>query len=130
MKNPLVTSKITVARLAIFALVLSAFAMMPLLSRAHPAPQAASITVVNNSNWEIRYLYLSPADSDNWGGDQMNGSTLTPGASVTLSNVQCPGAEIKVVSEDMDGCFISKVLACSEGAQWTITNDARPNCGN
>jgi hypothetical protein len=111
-------------------IALSAFATLPLLSRAHPAPQAASITVVNNSNWEIRYLYLSPADSDNWGGDQMNGSTLTPGASVTLSNVQCPGAEIKVVSEDMDGCFISKVLACSEGAQWTITNDARPNCGN
>ncbi|MGB7924335.1 MAG: hypothetical protein WCF57_13915, partial [Pyrinomonadaceae bacterium] len=44
-------------------IALSAFAAMPLLSRAHQ-PQAASITVVNNSGWEIRYLYLSPADSD------------------------------------------------------------------
>ncbi|MGB7921642.1 MAG: hypothetical protein WCF57_00220, partial [Pyrinomonadaceae bacterium] len=63
MKNPLATSKLAVARLATFVLMLSAFAAMPLLSRAHQ-PQAASITVVNNSGWEIRYLYLSPADSD------------------------------------------------------------------
>ncbi|MGB7925743.1 MAG: hypothetical protein WCF57_21070, partial [Pyrinomonadaceae bacterium] len=85
---------------------------------------------VNNSGWEIRYLYLSPADSDNWGADQMNGSTLSSGGSFTISNVSCSGSEIKVVSEDMDGCFISKVVACTEGAVWTITNDARPNCGN
>jgi hypothetical protein len=129
MKNPLATSKTTVVRLAIFALVLCAFATMPLLSKAQP-PQAASITVVNNSGWEIRYLYLSPADSDNWGADEMNGASLSPGGSFTISNVSCSGSEIKVVSEDVDGCFITKVVSCSAGAQWTITNDARPNCGN
>src|SRR5207248_1277515 len=39
--------------------------LLPLLSSAKAQPAATiSVRVVNNSAWEIRHLYLSPADQD------------------------------------------------------------------
>ncbi len=115
-------------RLFILTLVASAVVAVPLLSSARP--NAAGITVVNNSNREIRYLYLSPVDQDNWGPDQLNNASLGNGQSVTLSNVSCSGAEIKVIGEDSDGCFLSTVVSCTGNAQWTITNDTPADCGS
>jgi hypothetical protein len=100
---------------------------MPLLSSAHP--NASGITVTNNSNRQIVYLYLSPVGQDSWGPDQLNNASLGNGQSVTLSNVSCSEAEIKVIGEDSDGCFVSAVVSCSDG-QWTITNETAADCGS
>jgi hypothetical protein len=115
-------------RMVVLMLVASVFLALPLLSSARP--HAAGITVVNNSNRVIRYLYLSPVDQENWGPDQLNNSSLNNGQSVTLSNVSCSGAEIKVIAEDSDGCFLSSVVSCSGNAQWTITSDTPADCGS
>jgi hypothetical protein len=100
----------------------------PWLSRAHP-PQT-SITIVNNSSREIRHVYLSATDQNNWGDDQLVNSVIAPGGgSFTLSNVSCDAASIKVITEDQQGCFLYKVASCSQATTWTITNDASPDCG-
>jgi hypothetical protein len=112
--------------LAILVVVLCAFAAMPLLSRAQT--QAASIRVDNNSNWVIRHIYLSSVTDNNWGPDQLNDSVLNPGSSFTISTV-CDGSQIKVISEDVDGCFLAKVVDCSDNAVWIIGNNATRNCG-
>jgi hypothetical protein len=127
--SPVHSRSITGYRLAILVVVLCAFAAMPLLSSAQP-PTGATITVTNSSNWQIRHLYLSPVDQENWGPDQLNDSVLSPGASFTISVASCSGGEIKVISEDADGCFLSKVVGCTDNASWTITSAATPNCGN
>jgi hypothetical protein len=115
--------------LAIVVVLFCAFAAAPLLSQAQPP--TASITVENNSSRTIRHIYLSPANTDDWGADQLNDSaTVSPGGSFTISNVSCPGSSIKVVAEDMDGCFVSGIVDCSSNATWTITNSLTPNCGN
>lgn len=118
--------------LATALLVLSVFVGImvcgPLLSSAHP-PQT-SITIVNNSSREIRHVYLSPVDQNNWGADQLVNSVIPPGGgSFTLSNVACEAASIKVITEDQQGCFLYKVVSCSQATTWTITNDAVPDCG-
>ena len=101
----------------------------PILSRAH-AP-ATSITIVNNSNREIRHVYLSALDQDNWGSDQLVNSVISPnGGSFTLSDVSCAGSGTKVIAEDQDGCFLYQVVTCSQNASWTITNDTTRDCGN
>jgi hypothetical protein len=130
MKSFLANSRSSVRYiLAIVVVLFCAFAAAPLLSQAQT--QTATIKVVNNSSRGMRHVYLSPADTDDWGPDQLNDSTvINPGGSFTISNVSCSGANIKVVAEDMDGCFVSKVVACSADAEWTITNDDTPNCGN
>lgn len=101
----------------------------PMLSKAH-AP-ATAITIVNNSSREIRHVYLSPPDQNNWGSDQLVNSVISPnGGSFTLSNVSCGGASIKVIAEDQEGCFLYQVVTCSDNVSWTITNDTTRDCGN
>jgi hypothetical protein len=115
--------------LAVLVIVVGLMVCGPLLSKAH-AP-ATAITIVNNTNREIRHVYLSPPDSNNWGSDQLGSSVISPGGgSVTISNVSCSGASIKVIAEDHEGCFFYQVVACSESVTWSIANNATPDCGN
>lgn len=114
------------------AIILSAFCLVvgiPLFSCAQPQP-ATTITITNSSSWEIKHVYLSATDQDNWGPDQLNGSVINPGETFTLNNVACNGSNLKVISEDQNGCFLSAVVACASNAGWTINNNATPDCGN
>jgi hypothetical protein len=90
----------------------------------------AGITVANNSGLEIRHLYLSPVDQDNWGPDQLNNSTIASGASFTLNDVACAQGSIKVIAEDLNGCFFYKTTNCTDNVTWTIESNATPDCGN
>ena len=101
----------------------------PLLSRAN-AP-AIAITITNNSDREIRHVFLSAPDQNNWGSDQLTSSVISAnGGSFTVSNVSCNGSGIKVIAEDQDGCFVYQVVTCSENVTWTITSDTTRDCGN
>ena len=101
----------------------------PLLTRAY-VPTTA-ITIVNNSNREIRHVFLSAPDSNNWGSDQLVNSVIAPnGGSFTISNVSCGGSSIKIIAEDQDGCFSYQVVSCSDNATWTITSGTTRDCGN
>jgi len=121
--SPLSTSFVL---LAVFAGIM---VCAPLLSAA-PALTSA-ITIVNNSSREIRHVYLSAPDQNNWGSDQLVNSTIPAnGGSVTLSNVSCGGASIKVIAEDHDGCFSYAIVSCSDNATWTITDSTTRDCGN
>ena len=88
-----------------------------------------TITVTNNSSREIRHLYLSPANNDNWGADQLNSSAISPGASRQL-NVSWEQSTVKLVAEDQDGCFLTQTVEASGEASWTIDNNTSRNCGN
>ena len=121
--NPIFTS------LVALAICVGIMVFAPLLSKARVP--STSITIVNNSGREIRHVYLSAPDQNNWGSDQLVNSVIAPnGGSFTLSDVSCGGATIKVIAEDQEGCFSYQVVSCSEGASWTITNDTARDCGN
>ena len=108
---------LAVALLVVFA--------TPALSEA---TMQTTITINNNSNWEIGHLYLSPPNSDDWGPDQLNSTILSPGKSFTFT-VSCNQAQVKLITEDKDGCFLYKTVDCADNAEWTITNSETPNCG-
>ena len=121
--NPLFTS------LVALAVCVGIMVCAPLLSNAHVSA-TTSITIVNNSGREIRHVYLSAPDQNNWGSDQLTNSVISPnGGSVTISDVSCSGS-IKVIAEDQEGCFSYQVVSCSEGSTWTITNDTARDRGN
>ncbi|MFL6208005.1 MAG: hypothetical protein ACJ74W_04105 [Pyrinomonadaceae bacterium] len=91
---------------------------------------AASISVVNNSALEIRHLYFSPPDRDDWSADQLDHAVIRTGETFTLNNVSCGQAEIKLIAEDQNGCFVTQVVACGDNSSWTIPAGVTPNCGN
>ena len=115
-------------RLLLIGVLCLACVALPLLARTHAQP--AGISVVNNSALEIRHLYLSAPDNDNWGPDQLNNTIIRTGETFTLNNVSCGQAEIKLVAEDQNGCFVTQVVACADNSTWTIPAGVTPNCGN
>ena len=115
-------------RLAIAMILLGMFAALPLLLHAHAA--GTSVTIANNSSREIRHVYLSAVNGDNWGADQLSGAIPAGGGSFTLGDLSCSGSGVKVIAEDQNGCFLYQVVSCNESVTWTITNDAVPDCGN
>ena len=119
-------SKRSLYRLAILSLSLFALAV---LSSAR-TPTTTSVNIVNNSNREVRNVFLSHVNADDWTGNQLsNGQVIAPGQSYNLSNVACDQQQVKVVAEDQDGCFLSTVVNCGDSATWTITNDTARDCG-
>jgi hypothetical protein len=114
-------------RFLMLVVVLGTLAALPELSHATAPP--LTISVVNNSGWEIRRLYLSPADNDNWGPDQLNESSISPGATRNL-NVNWDQSTVKLVAEDQDGCFLSTTLEVNGNPVWTITSDTPRDCGS
>ena len=129
MRNTLRKSNLIFTSLVALAIAVGIMVYTPRLSNARVS--STSITIVNNSGREIRHVYLSAPDQNNWGSDQLVNSVIAPnGGSFTLSDVNCGGASIKVIAEDSEGCFSYQVVSCSEGAGWTITNDTARDCGN
>ncbi len=129
MRITLRKSRPVITSLVLLGVFVGVMVCGPLLSRAYVP--ATAITIVNNSNREIRRVFLSAPDQNNWGPDQLGNSVIAAnGGSVTLSNVSCGGPSIKVIAEDHEGCFFYQVVTCSENATWTITNSATPDCGN
>jgi hypothetical protein len=124
--HELLNSK-TFVRFLVLVAVLSTFGAVTPLSTATAPP--LTITVVNNSGWEIRYLYLSPANNDEWGPDQLNDSSISSGATRTL-NIAWDQSTVKLVAEDSDGCFLYQTVEASGNPVWTIASDATRNCGN
>jgi hypothetical protein len=113
--------------LIITCVALLAVASIPLLAMAGTA--TTSVNIVNNSSKEIRNVYLSPVNSDDWSGNQLGDAIISPGHSFTLSNVACDQQQVKVIGEDQDGCFVSTVVSCGDSATWAITNDTTRDCG-
>ena len=112
----------------VLLIVLAAVAGMTLLAAANTRVPV-SITITNNSQLQIRGLYLAPGNPDNWGPDQLNGSTIAPGTSFTLNNVACEGSSIRVIAEDQNGCFLYHNVSCDANSAWTISNNETPDCG-
>src|SRR5215216_4207299 len=124
MRTTLRKSSTLFTSLVALAICVGIMVCAPLLSMAH-VPATSSITIVNNSGREIRHVYLSPPDQNNWGSDQLVNSVIAPnGGSFTISNVSCGGSSIKVIAEDQDGCFLYQVVTCSESVSWTIASGA------
>ena len=113
--------------LIIVCVVLLASASLPLLSRARTT--STSVNIVNNSSRDVIHVYLSHVNSDDWSGNQLGDSKISPGQSFTLNNVACDQQQVKVIAEDADGCFLSTVVNCGDNATWTITNDTARDCG-
>jgi len=111
---------------ALLCMIVALGCSATILSRA--SSPTVSLTVTNSTNREIRHLYLSPPNSNNWGPDLLNESVIPPTGSSTLS-ISCEQGSTKIIAEDQNGCFVSTVVSCGENASWNISTDLTPDCG-
>jgi hypothetical protein len=111
-------------------LVMLCAALVTLAALSSARTATTSVTIVNNSGKEIRNLYLSHVNSDDWSDNQLGSTTISSGQSFTLSNVVCDQSQVKLIGENQDGCFYYTVVNCGENATWTITAETPADCGN
>jgi hypothetical protein len=106
------------------------WAAVAVLALALPgqAQKKATITVVNQSDWTITELYLSPADEAEWGPDQLAEHVIEPGASFKLSGIPCATWDVRLVDEDEDECVVEGVDICANKETWTITSKDLLRC--
>jgi uncharacterized protein (DUF2141 family) len=103
-------------------------ALVTLGPRSNANATQLTVNLVNNSDGEICHLYLSPADNDNWGGDQLNETKITAGSTRTLQ-LSWDQSTVKLVAEDQDGCFLTTTVDATGTQVWTITNNTPRDCG-
>jgi hypothetical protein len=113
-------------RFIIAGVVLAAVVALPFIALARTV--STSVNIVNNSTREVRNVYSSHVDRDDWSADLLDNS-IAVGQSNTLSNLACDGQQVKVIAEDQDGCFMTLVVNCGDSATWTITNETARDCG-
>ena len=87
-------AKRNLCRLMILCVAL--FTLAALTSARTPS---TSVNIVNNSNKEVRNVYLSHVNLDDWGGNQLGDATILPGQSFTLDNVACDQQQVKVIAD-------------------------------
>jgi hypothetical protein len=88
----------------------------------------ASVTVVNQSDWEIHQLYLSSSDDEEWGPDQLGEAVIESGGSFKLEGIPCDTYDVMLVDEDEDPCIVTEVDICGAKQKWTITNEILLGC--
>jgi hypothetical protein len=89
--------------------------------------------LVNDSDWEIHHLYLSPADEEAWGPDQLGDDALKRAESLTLKGVPCDGYDFRIVDKGGRECVIPEVYVCKDKSglgitKWRITNKELTGC--
>jgi len=115
----------TLARLfALTAILVGLAALAPLSTATAPL----TITVVNNSDRQIRHFYLSPANNDQWGPDQLS-EPISAGTNRTL-NVSWEQSTVKLVAEDQDGCFMVQTVEAAGTLTWEISSSTARDCGD
>lgn len=89
---------------------------------------SATVTVANQSEWEIHQFFLAPSDTDEWGPDQLTDNVIGKGESFKLTSIPCNTYDVKLVDEEGDECVVEAVDICGGKGTWTITSKALVNC--
>lgn len=95
---------------------------------AAPKWWQGSLTVENQSDYDIHHFYLAPAHKTKWGKDWLGKDVLSPGETLTITGLDCTEYDIKVIDEEGDACVIEDVDFCLEDLGWEITNRVLQNC--
>ncbi|WP_395679892.1 hypothetical protein [Dokdonella sp.] len=106
-----------------------ALAQQDLEAQMKPAERASDsqVELRNNSNWDLRELYLAPVGSDHWGPNQISRS-IRPDDSFTLTGIRCDKYDVKLVDEDNSECIVRDVAMCAQDKVWRINDRSLERC--
>lgn len=87
---------------------------------------AQLVRLINDSFWDIHYLYLSPTGDTRWGPDQLGQDVLSAGGGWIDLSAACGYYDLRFVDEDADECVVGGIHLCNETV--TISNDDLLQC--
>lgn len=119
-----------VPRLALSsAVILLALAMLLLPNQSQAATQRDGFMIVNQSDWDIHQLFVSPTHKNSWGEDQLGDNIIKHGGGLfTIRSIACGHYDLKVADEDGNTCIIEDINICKDHARWEVTNKELTRC--
>jgi hypothetical protein len=82
----------------------------------------ATLSVDNESDFQIVEIYLTDVGSSTWGPNLISGDTLNPGETLRL-DVDCSTYDAKLVDETNVSCEVDNLDLCLNDSIWIIHND-------
>jgi hypothetical protein len=109
--------------LVVLSLIVSSFQEK---SVSNNSPQR--ISVVNESVWEIKEVYVSEVDRNDWQPNLVENEVLTAGGGAIIVKTECGVYDLKIVDTDNNICIVKKIETCGDNKTITITDQSIGSC--
>ena len=98
------------------------FALVALSAVSSPASaqSAHTLTIQNNSGYDIYEIHMWSIDDGSWERDLLGRHVLSSGNSFDITAITSGRYDIKVVDEDGDACIVQQVPVYHD-KDWTLT---------
>lgn len=83
----------------------------------------SSLLVVNQSDFTIYELYVTPIGNQSWGPNLLGGDVLFPNESINLG-IECGTYDALLVDETNAMCEVNNLDLCFDDADWIIRNNS------
>lgn len=87
-----------------------------------------SVELVNQSQFVIAGLFMSPVSQSTWGPDQLGQHVIMPGTSFTLTGIECGAYDVRLVGPNGESCTMPGVPMCMGAEQWLIDDAGLASC--
>ncbi len=88
------------------------------------------ISIVNDSVWDIREVYVSEVAKNKWQNNLVEGEMLSAGGGAIIIKTECGTYDIKIVDTDNHACIVKNVETCGNDKTITITDQSIDSCLN
>jgi hypothetical protein len=75
---------------------------LPPVDTPAPAPQGATLEIINNSGTELWYVYLSPGQADQWGEDWLGDHRIGDGETYVIEGIPEGTYDVKAEDENQE----------------------------
>ncbi len=89
--------------------------------KSSPEPEGATLEITNNSDVDVWYVYLSPADASDWGDDWLGGSVIAAGDTYTIVGIPAGTYDVKAADANKETLQIVWGAEVDGDQTWTIT---------
>jgi hypothetical protein len=89
----------------------------------------SSLTLINQSSYEIIDVRLSPVGALSWGRNLLGGGTLLPGESLTVDFIDCDTYDVRITDDTGAECILNSLSLCFDAADWVIDDAYLATCG-
>jgi len=86
-----------------------------------PVAEGATLEIINESDVEIWYVYLSPSKSDSWGEDWLDNDIIRPGESYVITGIPSGVYDVRVEGQDEVVLESWWTVDIVDEMSWTVT---------
>jgi hypothetical protein len=88
---------------------------------ATPRPKGSGLEIINDTDQDIWYLYLSPTDHNEWGEDRLGGNIIPAGESFVVTGIVSGEYDVQARNAYDESIQTAWALEVSTNTVWRVT---------